>query len=387
MKNVYLYAAKRTPIGSFLGNLSSLRAPELGAIAGKAALTQSQLSAEAFDECILGCVLQAGVGQAPARQVSVFSGLPKAVPAMTVNKVCGSGLKSISLAFDRIRLGHSNLVLAGGMESMSNAPFYQTRLRQGWKMGNLELIDGMIWDGLWDVYNQFHMGKAAELCAREYRFSREEQDAFAKTSYEKALAAAKNAGFSQEIIAVEIKEKKATRKVELDEEPQRVQFEKISGLRPAFDPEGTITAANASSINDGAAVLVVGSEDFAAKSKPLARILHTAEYAQEPEWFSTAPVGSIKKLLQEASLKISDISVFEINEAFAVVAMAAQKELEIPSEKLNPKGGAVALGHPIGASGARLLTTLLYQLEKSQKGVVSLCIGGGEAISMLIERV
>jgi acetyl-CoA C-acetyltransferase len=387
MKNVYLYSARRTPIGSFMGELSSLKAPELGAVAAKAALADSKIDLEAFDEIVMGCVLQAGLGQAPARQVSVFAGLPKKVRALTINKVCGSGLKAVSLAFDRIRLQQAEVVLAGGMESMSNTPFYQTQLRAGHKMGNAQLTDGLVHDGLWDVYHQFHMGKAAELCAREFQFSREEQDAFAKASYEKALAATKSGGFQREIASVEIKDRKVTRKIEQDEEPQRVQFDKISQLKPAFDAEGTITAANASSINDGAAALVVGSESFVSKSKPLARVIHAAEFAQEPEWFTTAPVGSIQKLLKEASLKVSDINLFEINEAFSVVAMAAQKELGISLDRMNPKGGAVALGHPIGASGARLLTTLVHGLEPKQKGVVSLCIGGGEAISMLIERL
>ncbi|MGA0163850.1 MAG: thiolase family protein [Bdellovibrionota bacterium] len=387
MKNVYLYSAKRTPIGSFMGELSSLKAPELGAIAAKAALDDAKLDFEAFDESIMGCVLQAGLGQAPARQVSVFAGLPKKVRALTINKVCGSGLKAVSLAFDRIRLQQADLVLAGGMESMSNTPFYQTQLRTGHKMGNAQLIDGLVHDGLWDVYNQFHMGRAAELCAREFKFSREEQDAFAKTSYEKAIAATSSGAFQKEMTPVEIKDRKATRTIEQDEEPKRVQFDKMSQLKPAFDSEGSITAANASSINDGAAALVVGSENFASQSKALARVIHAAEFAQEPEWFTTAPVGSIQKLLKEASLKVSDIALFEINEAFSVVAMAAQKELGISNERLNPKGGAVALGHPIGASGARLLTTLVHSLEPKQKGVVSLCIGGGEAISMLIERL
>ncbi len=370
-----------------MGELSSLKAPELGAVAAKAALADSKIDLEAFDEIVMGCVLQAGLGQAPARQVSVFAGLPKKVRALTINKVCGSGLKAVSLAFDRIRLQQAEVVLAGGMESMSNTPFYQTQLRAGHKMGNAQLTDGLVHDGLWDVYHQFHMGKAAELCAREFQFSREEQDAFAKASYEKALAATKSGGFQREIASVEIKDRKVTRKIEQDEEPQRVQFDKISQLKPAFDAEGTITAANASSINDGAAALVVGSESFVSKSKPLARVIHAAEFAQEPEWFTTAPVGSIQKLLKEASLKVSDINLFEINEAFSVVAMAAQKELGISLDRMNPKGGAVALGHPIGASGARLLTTLVHGLEPKQKGVVSLCIGGGEAISMLIERL
>jgi len=385
MKNVFIYSAKRTPIGSFQGALSSIPAPKLGAAAAGAALGASGISGEKIDECVMGCVLSAGVGQAPARQVSVFSGLPKSVRALTVNKVCGSGLKAASLAADRIALGHAGGVLAGGMENMSQVPYFLMKAREGLRMGNQELIDGMIHDGLWDVYHSFHMGNAAELCAREFKFSRESQDQFAMESYRRAIEATKSSLFSEEIVPVEVQQKKETLKVSQDEEPFKAKLDKIAGLRPAFQKDGSITAANASSINDGAAAMVMGPEGFG--GKPLARWIHCVEYAAEPEWFTTAPVGAIKKLLSEAQLKVSDVDVFEVNEAFAVVAMAAQKELEISAGKLNPRGGAVALGHPIGASGARLLVTLIHQLRPGQKGVVSLCIGGGEAIAALVERV
>ena len=387
MKKAFVYAAKRTPIGSFLGTLSAVAAPQLGATAAKEALTQAKVEASKIDEVIVGCVLPAGMGQAPARQVGIFSGVPNSARAMTVNKVCGSGLKAVSLAADRIALGQSSVVLAGGIENMSQAPYYLKTARAGFRMGNAEAIDGMIFDGLWDPYNNYHMGSAGELCAREYKFTREAQDAFAASSYKKAMSAVSGGHFKDEIAIVEIKSKKETIKVSEDEEPGKGKIENFSKLRPAFDSEkGTITAANASSINDGAAIAVVAAEGALA-SKPLARIIHCSEFAQAPEWFTTAPVGAIKKVLSESSLKVSDIEIFEINEAFSVVAMAAQKELEIPDTKLNPKGGAVALGHPIGASGCRLLTTLIYALKPGQKGIASLCIGGGEAIAMLVERI
>lgn len=385
MKTVYIYAAKRTPIGSFMGSLSTLPSPQLGAIAAKAAIASIALNPKDIDEVIMGCVLPAGVGQAPARQVGIFSGVPESARAMTINKVCGSGLKAVALAADRIALGHAQTVLAGGMENMSLAPHYLKTLRTGAKMGNQELIDGMIHDGLWDVYNQFHMGTAAELCAREYKFSREAQDQYAAESYRRATEAIESGFFKAEISPVEVKGKKESVFVTTDEEPARGKIDQFGKLRPAFDPQGTITAANASSINDGASALIVSAE--LKGQKPIGKILHTSEFAQKPEWFTTAPVGAIKKVLEATSLKISDISSFEINEAFSVVAMAAQKELQIPTERLNPRGGAVALGHPIGASGARLVTTLLHTLTSGQKGIASLCIGGGEGIAMLVEKI
>ncbi|PIR21972.1 MAG: acetyl-CoA C-acyltransferase [Deltaproteobacteria bacterium CG11_big_fil_rev_8_21_14_0_20_45_16] len=387
MKTAVIYSAKRTAIGSFMGNLSSISASQLGATAARAALMESGLKPAQIDEAIMGSVLTAGQGQAPARQVAIFSELPISVRAMTINKVCGSGLKALSLAADRIALGRAGFILAGGMENMSQCPYYVTKARAGFRMGNQELIDGMIHDGLWDVYNRFHMGNAAELCAREYKFTREQQDQFARESYERALKSIQEGLFKSEIVGVEIQEKKNKITVEIDEEPGRGQIEKFSTLRPAFDKEGTVTAANASSLNDGAAALILGPEDEALRHKAMAKIIHTTEYAHEPEWFTTAPVACVKKLLSETSLKVGDITSFEINEAFSVVAMAAQKELGIPRDCLNPRGGAVALGHPIGASGARLMTTLIHTLKKGEKGIASLCIGGGEAIAMLVERL
>lgn len=368
-----------------MGSLSGVSAPELGATAAKAALETSTINLKEIDEVIVGCVLAAALGQAPARQVSIFSKISESARAMTINKVCGSGLKAVALATDRIALGHAKVVLAGGIENMSQTPYYLKSLRSGNKMGNQELIDGMVFDGLFDVYNKFHMGNAAELCAKEYKFSREAQDAFAAESYRRAQKAIESGLFKPEISPVEVKQKKESIFVSVDEEPGRGKIDQFAKLRPAFDPQGTITAANASSINDGAAMVLVGGE--IPGMKPLAKLIYTAEFAQKPEWFTTAPVGAIKKLLSDTQLKVSDIAYFEINEAFSVVAMVAQKELEISTEKLNPRGGAVALGHPIGASGARLLTTLIHTLSPGQKGIVSLCIGGGEAIATLIERL
>lgn len=364
-----------------------MAAPRLGATAAKAALSASGLSANQIEEAYVGSVLTAGVGQAPARQVALFSEFPRSVKATTVNKVCGSGLKAVTLAAERIQLGRSSASLAGGMENMSLVPYYSLDARAGLRMGNKTLVDGMVHDGLWDVYNQFHMGNAAELCAREFKFSREAQDAFATRSYARANKSIAGGLFKSEIAAVEIADKKEMKLIDTDEEPGRGKPEKFASLKPAFDKAGTITAANASSINDGAAMLILGDESLSKTAKPIGKILHHTEFAQAPEWFTTAPVACVRNLLAEASLKVSDIASFEINEAFAVVAMAAEKELQIPEEKLNPRGGAVALGHPIGASGARLLVTLLHTLERGQKGVASLCIGGGEAIAVLVERV
>jgi acetyl-CoA C-acetyltransferase len=387
MKDVFIYSAKRTPMGSFMGTLSGVSAPKLGADAAKSAMADAKIEPKQIEEAIVGCVLAAGVGQAPARQVSIYSEIPESARALTVNKMCGSGLKAVALASEQIMLGRAEACLAGGTESMSKAPYLLPKAREGMRMGNQQVIDSMIHDGLWDVYNNFHMGNAAEMCAKEYKFTREEQDAFASASYLKSLKAIETGAFKNEIAAVEVKSRKDSVFIDTDEEPGRGKLDKFSKLRPAFDPkEGTITAANASSINDGAAMTVVGAEGVAGV-KPLAKIIHYAEFAQEPEWFTTAPVGAMNKLLKETDLKVNDIHMFEVNEAFSVVAMAAARELGIKPERLNPKGGAVSLGHPIGASGARLLTTLIHTLEKGQKGVVSLCIGGGEANAMLIERL
>jgi len=390
-KSVYIVAAQRTPVGNFQGSLSSLKASELGSHAIKAALAQSGLKAEDIHECIMGQVLTAGVGQAPARQAALGAGLPTSVPCMTINKVCGSGLKSVMLGYDSIRLGSARLVVAGGQESMSNAPYLLPGARTGYRMGNVQAIDSMVNDGLWDPYNNFHMGNAAELCVKEYKVSREEQDAFAIDSYKKAKAAQDNGWFKKEIAPVTLTLKKQEIKVDQDEEPSNARFDKIPSLRPAFDREGTITAANASKINDGGAALILASEEeLKAKGlKPLAKITGHATFAQDPKWFTTAPVGAMKKVMEQQSLKASDIDLYEINEAFSVVTMVAVKEFGLKPEQVNAHGGAVAIGHPIGASGARILTTLIYALhqQNKQRGLATLCIGGGEAVALTVEKV
>ena len=389
-KPVYIVAAQRTPVGSFQGSLSSLTAPQLGSHAIKAALKQSGLSSESVHECIFGEVLTAGVGQAPARQAALGAGLSNSIPCMTINKVCGSGLKSVMLGFDSIRLGQSEVVVAGRQESMSNAPYLLPGARAGYRMGNVQAIDSMVNDGLWDPYNNFHMGNAAELCVLEYKFTREEQDEFAIESYKKAQAALEKGLFKNEITPVEIASRKGTITVDTDEEPGKAMFDKMPGLRPAFTKDGSITAANASKIDDGAAALILASEEQVKSQnlKPLAKILGHATFAQDPKWFTTAPVGAMKKVFQSLSLSAKDIDLYEINEAFSVVTMAAMKDLEISKDRVNVHGGAVAIGHPIGASGARILTTLIYALQeqKKQKGLATLCIGGGEAVALVVER-
>ena len=381
----------RTPIGSFMGVLTSLTAPELGAIAIKAALERGGLSPNQVDEVIMGNVLPAGMGQAPARQAALGAGLPEGVECLTVNKVCGSGLKAVMLAAQAIQTGDASILVAGGMESMSNVPFYIQGARQGLRLGNQELVDGMVHDGLWEVYNKFHMGSCAELCAREKRYTREQQDEYAVRSYQRALAAQEKGRFEREIVAVEIPQRKGDPvAVRVDEEPGRVKFDKIPSLRPAFEKDGTVTAANASSINDGAAAVVVMSQSKAVELgfHPVARILGQAAAAQAPAWFTTAPAKAIGKVLEKTGLALEDIDLFEINEAFAVVALAAIDELGLDPEKVNINGGAVALGHPIGASGARILVTLLNAMEQrdTRLGIAAICLGGGEAVAMVVER-
>ncbi len=391
MQSSVILSAARTPIGAFMGALSEISAPRLGAIVIKEALTRAGLSASDISEVIMGNVLTAGIGQAPARQASIYAGLGESVPCMTINKVCGSGLKAVMLADQAIRCGDAEIVIAGGQESMSNAPYILPKARTGYRMGNGELVDSMIHDGLWDVYNNFHMGMAAELCASECNISRESQDEYTTLTYKRAQEAQKNGWFTDEIVPVVIENKKGNITVDTDEEPSKVKFEKIPELRPVFKKDGTVTAANASTLDDGAAAIVVCSESKAAElgKKPLARIVAHASFAHKPEWFTTAPINGIKAVLQKANLTIDDIDLFEINEAFSVVALAAKDELGIPLEKLNVHGGAIALGHPIGASGARLLTTLLYALKRYNKryGLVTLCIGGGEASAMIVENI
>ncbi len=391
LEAVYIVSCARTPIGSFQGGLSTLPGPRLGAIVIAEALKRAGVSADQVEECIMGEVLTAGVGQAPARQAALFGGLKNSTSCLTVNKVCGSGLKAVMLARDSIQLGTSQIAVAGGQENMSLAPHIFSQSRTGIKMGPATLGDSMIIDGLWDPYNQFHMGSAAEICVREKSFTREAQDEFAIGSYKKAQDAIQKGYFKNEIAPVTIEGKKGPTVIDKDEEPFNTNFDKIPTLKPAFDKAGTITAANASKINDGAAALVLASESAVKqnKLKPIARIVSQATFSQDPKYFTTAPVGAIKKALTLAQLKISDIDFFEINEAFAIVTMVAQKELEIPTERINPHGGAVALGHPIGGSGARILTTLVSALHTHKKkyGLATLCIGGGEAVAMIIEAI
>ncbi len=391
MENVVIVSAQRTPVGSFQGQLSSLTAPALGAKAIKAALEKANLTANDIDEVIMGEVLTAGVGQAPARQAALGAGISNSTPCLTINKVCGSGLKAVMLAADSIQLGNTKIAVAGGQENMSLAPHLLENSRGGYRMGSVQMIDSMIKDGLWDPYNNFHMGNAAEICSREFSFTRTAQDEFAINSYKKAQASIAAGLFKNEITPIVIEGKKGSVSIDTDEEPGKAMFDKMPGLKPAFEKEGTITAANASKINDGAAAMVLMSESEAKKRgiKPLVKIVASATFAQDPKYFTTAPVGAIKKSLEKANLKIEDIDAFEINEAFANVTMAAQKSLNIPMEKINIRGGAIAIGHPIGGSGARIFTTLIHILTSTnaKRGLATLCIGGGEAVSVIIEKV
>ena len=391
MAEVWLVGAARTPIGSFSGALASVAAPKLGAVAIQAALQRAGIAPELVEEVIMGCVLPANVGQAPARQAAIFAGVPKHATCTTINKVCGSGLKAVMLGAAQIAAGDADIVVAGGMENMSQAPYYLDKARDGYRLGHGQLTDGLIKDGLWDVYNDFHMGNAAEICAKDKAITREQQDAFAAESYRRAREAVAAGTFKAEIAPVPVPQRKGDPLlVDTDEEPARGDPAKFGTLRPAFDKNGTITAANASTINDGAAALVLVS---AAKGKelgltPLAKIVSHASFAQAPEWFTTAPVGAVNKALAKAGLSVGDIDLFEINEAFSVVSLACQQGLDLDPAKVNIHGGATALGHPIGASGARILVTLLYALAETggKRGVASLCIGGGEAVALVVER-
>lgn len=387
----YIISAARTPIGSLLGTLQDVSAPHLGATAIAAAVQRAGLTPDQVDEVIMGNVLSGGVGQAPARQAAIFAGLSKHVACMTINKVCGSGLKAVMLADQAIRCGDSSIVVAGGQESMTNAPHAMLDSRKGVKFGNARMVDLMQWDGLWDVYNQVPMGDAAELCASECNISRENQDEFTVESYKRAQNAQAQGWFKDEIAPVTIKGRKGDVIVDTDEEPGRVQFDKISTLKPVFKKDGTVTAANASTINDGGAALVVASEEAAQKNNltPMARIVCQASYAQDPIWFTTSPIEAINRVVAKAGIKLADIDLFEINEAFAVVTLVAQQKLGLPADKVNVHGGAVALGHPIGASGARILTTLLYALKRrgGRYGLATLCIGGGEASAVIVEML
>jgi acetyl-CoA C-acetyltransferase len=391
MQEVVIAAGCRTPIGSFEGALSPLSATQLGAIIIEEAVNRAGLQKADVNEVIMGCILTAGLGQAPARQAALFAGLPDSVECMTINKVCGSGLKAVMLASQAIMLGDADVIVAGGMESMSNAPYLLDKARAGYRMGHAQLIDSMIKDGLWDVYNDFHMGNAGELCAKECGVPRDAQDDFSIMSYQRALDAQKNSRFKDEIVPVKITGRRGeVTTVSEDEEPGKVKFEKIRTLKPAFQKDGTITAANASKINDGAAAVVVMSREKAKTLgiKPLAKVVGFASSAKKPEWFTTAPADVIPKVLKKVGLTLNDVDLFEINEAFAVVNLAVNKILGLDTSKVNVNGGAVALGHPIGASGARILVTLLYAMKQrdARRGLAGICIGGGEASALIIDR-
>ncbi|HEY9513296.1 MAG TPA: acetyl-CoA C-acyltransferase [Rhodanobacter sp.] len=387
--SIVIAGAKRTAIGSFLGQFTGVPSPELGATAMHAALEQSGVPAAEVSEVIMGCVLSANLGQAPARQASFAAGLPASVGCTTINKVCGSGMKAIMLGHDLIKAGSAAIVLAGGMESMTNAP-HMVNARVGIRYGDGKLVDHMAWDGLTNPYDGKAMGVFGELCADKYHFTREEQDAFSIESVKRAKAAQQNGAFAEEIVAVTVHGRKGDVQVDTDEQPGRSNIEKVPSLKPAFRKEnGTITAASSSSISDGAAaVVLLSAEDAAARGiQPLARIVAHATHSQTPEWFTTAPVGAIQKVLEKAGWKIGDVDIFEINEAFAVVAMAPMRELGIPHDKINVNGGACALGHPIGASGARLVVTLINALRTrgKRRGIATLCIGGGEATAIALD--
>ena len=391
MSDVVIAGAKRTAIGSFLGQFSGVPTPTLGATAIRAALDHAGIAADQVDEAILGCVLPAGLGQAPARQAALAAGLPSAAGCTTINKVCGSGMKAIMFGTDLIRAGSAKIVVAGGMESMTNAPHLLNGSRTGIRYGNGELLDHMAWDGLTNPYDGKSMGVFADATSQKYGFSREDQDAFAAESVRRALAAQASDAFAAEIVPVVVAGRKGEVSYASDEQPGRCSIEKIPTLRPAFNKDGTVTAASSSSISDGAAAVVLLSADEA-KARgvtPLARVVAHAGHAQEPEWFTTAPVAAIRNVLDKAGWKVGDVDLFEVNEAFACVAMAPIKDLGIPHEKLNVNGGACALGHPIGATGTRIVVTLLHALIRSGKkrGVAALCIGGGEATAIAIERI
>jgi acetyl-CoA C-acetyltransferase len=390
-REVVVVGAARTPIGSFLGSLAAVPAPRLGAVAIRAALQRAGVEPTAVDEVVMGNVLQAGVGQAPARQAAIFAGLPESTPAWTLNKVCGSGLKAVISGAQAIALGDAEVVVAGGMESMSNAPYYDRATRTGARMGNVELVDGLIHDGLWDAYGQYHMGICAEHCATTQGIPRSAQDEFAIESTRRAIEAARSGAFAAEIVPVEMEGKKGEKTVvSEDDGPKGARPEKIPSLRPVFKKDGSVTAANSSSINDGAAAVVLMSAERAQREgRPvLARLRAWGGAARAPIEFTIAPADAIRVTLEKAKLRTSDVDLWEINEAFAVVAIANNRLLGLDGKTVNVRGGAVALGHPIGASGARILVTLLYAMKDlgKQRGLASLCIGGGEAVALVVER-
>jgi len=386
---IVIAAARRTPVGAFLGVLGGASAPELGAAALRAALSDSRVPAGKVDEVIMGCVLPAGLGQAPARQAAIGAGIPASVPATTINKVCGSGMKALMLGADAIRAGSARVVLAGGFESMSNAPYLLPKARRGYRMGHGQLLDHMLYDGLQNPYDGALMGHFADATARKYGFTRAQQDAYAAESVRRALAASQGGVFSNEITPVRITSRKGEQLIDQDEPPFKCDLARIPNLEPAFDADGTVTAATSSSISDGAAALVVMSETAARDlgTPILAHIIAYASHAQAPEWFTTAPSGAIRRVLEKCGWSVADVDLYEINEAFAVVTMAAMRDLELDHARVNVHGGACALGHPIGASGARITTTLLHALRRrgARRGIASLCIGGGEATAIAIE--
>ena len=391
MKHIYITGSKRTAIGGFMGGFAEVSAPELGSVVAAASIAQAGIIGDDVDEVIFGNVLSAGLGQNVARQVAIGAGLDASVGATTINKVCGSGLKSVMLAAQAIQCGDADLILAGGTENMSRAPYLLENARTGYRLGTGELVDSMIRDGLWDVYNDLHMGTCGDRCAERYDFSREDQDDFAIHSYKSALRADSEGRFRSEIVPVKAPSGKTITTVDRDEEPLRFDEDKLRQLRPAFSKDGTVTPGNASSINDGAASVIVLSGEKAEDCGvvPEVEILGYATHAREPEWFTLAPIGAIFKLLSKLSLAVSDVDLFEINEAFSGVPMAAAHDLNIPMEKLNVNGGAVALGHPIGASGTRILVTLIHALKRADKrvGIATLCIGGGEAVALAVRRI
>ena len=389
--SIVIVSAKRSPIGSFQGAISSIPAPKLGSLVISKILEETMMDPLLVDEIIMGNVLSAGIGQAPARQAALGSGLPDTVECLTINKMCGSGLKAVMLASQAIQVSDANVVIAGGFENMSQAPYLIPKARTGYRLGHGNLIDSMIFDGLWDVYNDIHMGSCAEICASDRDYSISDQNDFAKESYRRAIDAQKSGAFNNEIIAIDVKNKNNTITFNDDEEPEKVNFEKMDTLKPVFEEDGTITAANASKINDGAACLLLMSENRASELgfKPLARIVSQSSAAHDPKWFTTAPIEAIKKVLMKADMEVDDINLWEINEAFAPVAMSVIDDYNLDHGKVNINGGAIALGHPIGASGARILTTLIHSLNQKEKsiGLATLCIGGGEASALIVERI
>ncbi len=390
-RNAVIVSAARTPLGSFNGVFSPIPATKLGSTAIAEALKRVELPKERVEEVYMGCVLSAGLGQAPARQAAIGAGLPTCVGATTVNKVCGSSLMTVIMAAQAVGIGEARIVVAGGMESMTGAPYLLARARQGYRLGHGELLDSLVKDGLWDVYNNFHMGNAGELCAAKYKMSRSELDDFALESYRRAREAITSGAFKREIVPVEVPQKKGRPVIVTeDEEPHRVDLGKLRSLKPVFQDDGVLTVGNSPACNDGAAALVIMAQDEAETRgiTPLARIVGYAGAALAPEWFTIAPIEAIKRVLKKTGLTLAEIDLFEINEAFSTVSLAINRELGLDPAKVNVNGGAVALGHPIGATGSRILTTLLYAMEARglRRGIASLCIGGGEALAMVIER-